>query len=141
MRRNSRELAFKLIYENLFLQNSEIDLSFHEEMFSSFNNEEVEYGIKLFNDYNSNKDEISKKVSDNLKNYDLNRVYKIDLAILYLVLTEIKFENIPKAICVNEGLEIAKIYSTENSAKFINGVLKTIFGENNDWWSNFSYNF
>ena len=52
---------------------------------------------------------------------------KTDLAIARLATCEIKYmEDIPKAVAINEAVELAKAYGTDSSAKFINAVLKNI---------------
>lgn len=56
-----------------------------------------------------------------------SRMPKIDLAILRLAAGEIRFsEDVPHAVVINEAINLAKKYSTEQSAKFIHGVLGTI---------------
>ena len=59
-------------------------------------------------------------------------MYKVDLAILVVAVYEIKNEKeIPVAVSINEALNLAKKYSTEKSAGFINGVLAN-FAKNKD---------
>ena len=54
------------------------------------------------------------------------RMPKVDLAIMRLAIGEMKYsEDVPHAVAINEAINIAKKYSTENSAKFIHGVLGT----------------
>ena len=62
-----------------------------------------------------------------MKGYTINRLFKIDLAIITLAVIELKFikEN-PKEVVINEAIELAKKYSTEKSPRFINGVLADI---------------
>ena len=71
--------------------------------------------------------EINEIISSNLKGYTIERLYKIDLAILVLAVIELKFikEN-PKEVIINEAVELAKKFSTEKSPRFINGVLADI---------------
>ena len=59
-----------------------------------------------------------------LKNWDLERIAKIDLAILRLALYEIKHAaGVSTGTAINEAVELAKIYGTDDSYAFINGVL------------------
>ena len=52
---------------------------------------------------------------------------KVDLAIMRLALGEIKYgEDVPQAVAINEAINLAKKYSTEQSSKFIHGVLGAI---------------
>lgn len=65
-----------------------------------------------------------KKIKGNLKNWKIERLSKVDLSILRLCTYELKFEeDIPNRVSVNEAIELAKKYSGEKSATFINGVL------------------
>mgnify|MGYP002516849677 CR=1 FL=1 len=62
-----------------------------------------------------------------LKNWTIERIFKIDLAILSRAIYEILFiDNIPVKVSANEAVELAKKYSTEKSYSFVNGVLATI---------------
>ncbi len=120
MRRKSRDYAFKLIYQNLF----DIANSFEKD--ESLNDEENEYAQQILNAYQQNKIQISNSIKENLRGYEMERLYKIDLALILLALTENIYFSVPKAVEINEILELAKIYSTEKSPSFINGLLKEI---------------
>ena len=120
MRRKSRDYAFKLIYQNHF----DIDNSFEKD--ESLNDEENEYAQQILNAYQQNKIQISNSIKENLRGYEMERLYKIDLALILLALTENIYFSVPKAVEINEILELAKIYSTEKSPSFINGLLKEI---------------
>jgi N utilization substance protein B len=59
--------------------------------------------------------------------FDLDRIYKVDLSIMLVAVYEILFtDGVPDTVAVNEALELAKTYSTEKSAAFINGVLASV---------------
>ena len=62
-----------------------------------------------------------------LKNWSIERIFKIDLAILRLAVYEINFmEGIPQKVAVNEAVELAKKYGNDTSSNFVNGVLREI---------------
>ncbi len=129
MRTQARELAFQLIFERLFVKNS---YSFDEEFFSSLKKEEDKNFTKeIIVKFEENKEELSKIISSNLIGYEIDRVYKIDLALIYLALTEINFAGTPIQVAINETLTLAKKYSTLKSSKFINGVLSSIIKNKN----------
>lgn len=66
-------------------------------------------------------------LSEYTKNWDITRLTLTDKVILKLCITEmIHFSSIPLKVSMNEYIEIAKIYSTEKSKEFINGILETI---------------
>jgi N utilization substance protein B len=62
--------------------------------------------------------------SDYLKKWRLERLSKVDTQILRLALYELLFaEDVPQAAVMNEAVELAKRFGTEESGKFVNGVL------------------
>lgn len=74
-----------------------------------------------------NLDEIDEKIKNNLTGWDFNRLYCIDKSILRVATNEIIYDdNIPDRVAINEAVEIAKKYSSEDSYRFINGVLGSI---------------
>ena len=79
--------------------------------------------------FEENQQTMQQEIENNLKNYSYSRVFKVDLALIYLALTEIKYCQTSKAVAINEVLEIAKKYSTEKSSKFINGLISAIINE------------
>ena len=69
--------------------------------------------------------EIDKLVSSYAKNWTISRMSAVDRSILRMATYEMVFspENTPLAAIMDEAIELAKKYSTENSSKFINGLL------------------
>lgn len=128
MRREAREIAFKLIFQSEFNNETDVELSFIsilEE--TNLGKDDKEFVNSLWELYFANKLEIENLIAKNLKDYEIHRVYKVDLALLKLAISEIKFyKQTPTPVVVNEILELAKKYSTENSSKFLNGVLGAI---------------
>lgn len=85
---------------------------------------ELHYAKGIIKEFLKDKDMIDDHIKMNLKNWHINRLPKIDLAILRLAVTEFfYFDKIPVEVSVNEAIEMAKEYSDKESAKFINGVL------------------
>lgn len=124
MRSQARELAFKLIFERLFVKEN---YTFDEEFFALLKKEEnKEFSKQLVLKFEENKEKLTNLISSHLIGYEIDRVYKVDLAILYLACTELKYFETPSAIVVNEAVELAKKYSTLKSSKFVNGVLSSI---------------
>lgn len=110
----SRENAFKLIYSKLYVGDAEISPI-----------EEVDdFCVSLVKAFTDNVDQIKQKVEDNLKGTTISRVYKIDLALIYLAIAEMFYvENSEYKVAINEVVDLAKKYSTDKSPKFINGFL------------------
>ena len=75
----------------------------------------------------NNKEAIDKIITENLHNWKLDRVSKVNLSILRLATYELLYdEQVPRAVVINEALEITRRYSDEKSVSFINGVLDNI---------------
>lgn len=63
-------------------------------------------------------------IDDLTKNWDLDRIAKMDIILMKMAITELQeFSNIPKKVTLNEYIEISKFYSTPKSNGFINGIL------------------
>lgn len=60
----------------------------------------------------------------------LQEINKVDLAILRLIVFESKNKNTPKKVLVNEAVELAKAFGSDNSPKFVNGALATLLFAN-----------
>lgn len=114
----ARENAFRTIYSKLF--NQEFD---GVEASDDLKNYDQLFYTDLVSAFQINFDSLQSKVSNNLKGISIDRVYKVDLALLYLCLTEIDYINTPKKVAINEVIELAKKYSTDKSFKFINGFI------------------
>jgi N utilization substance protein B len=72
-------------------------------------------------------DEIDTLIRANAENYELHRISVVDRNILRLVIYEmLRTPEVPAVVSINEGIEIAKKYSTEESGRFVNGVLDRI---------------
>ncbi|AYF54938.1 transcription antitermination factor NusB [Clostridium botulinum C] len=125
-RRKSREIAMKLLFEMSINKEElkEIIHNFKENTDTSLKDVDFEYINKIIQGVQDNIETIDSKIEENLTKWKLNRLSKIDLTILRISTYEIIFvEDIPEKVAVNEGIELAKKYSAENSPAFINGVL------------------
>lgn len=89
-----------------------------------------DFGFMLFIKTLNSWDELTPYIQKNLKNWELERVAEMDIIIMHLALTEmIVFKEIPIPVSMNEYVELAKWYSTQNSGKFVNGVLHKVSEE------------
>ncbi len=124
-----RENAFKLIY-SLEIQKT-VNLEEQIDLFFESNNIEDEQAKKYIKDVifgiNENLEEILKDIEQNLKeDWKLNRISKMDLSILKLAIYEIKYNEIPYKVAINEAVELAKKYGEDKSKNFVNGILASI---------------
>nr|MBP3681283.1 transcription antitermination factor NusB [Clostridia bacterium] len=128
-----REITFKLLYSIEIQKNMEeedLDLFFEDiELDSQKVKEEIKDDV---NKIKSNNDEIIKQISNNLKSdWKLERISKVNLALLKLAIYEMLYKKVPYKVVINEVVELAKKYGEDTSSSFINGVLATIVKENN----------
>jgi len=92
-----------------------------------FNEKEREYVEDVVNGVLNNLDKIDKLIEQRAIGWKLNRIPKVDLALLRLGIYEILFrDDIPYTVTINEAVELAKKYSTEESGAFINGIFSNI---------------
>ena len=122
-RHELREAVFKILFqiENTELDDKELlELEQEEIANSSYvNNTLTEIIDKL--------EEIDNIISNNLKDWKLERLSKMDRQILRISAYEILHSDIPYKVSINEAVELSKKYSEKDeSYKFINGVLKGI---------------
>jgi N utilization substance protein B len=89
--------------------------------------EDREFASRLFRRTIQNEDYYRHLISENTKNWDIERVAFMDVVIMQCALAEIlSFPNIPISVSLNEYVEIAKLYSTSKSGSFVNGTLDGI---------------
>lgn len=123
-RRLSREFCMKLLFE--MDANNEFNLDF---AIRSINNEGVqkrqeEYVNSIINAVIENIKIIDDTIEKYLKGWKLDRIAKVDLAILRIGFGELMYlDTIDFEVSINEAVEMAKKYSESESASFINGVL------------------
>ncbi len=127
-----RELTFKILYSgqiNKEMNQEELNIFLEENNLKDRDKEDIQKDIKLIND---NIKEIMEKISKNLKdNWTIDRISKIDKALLILAIYEIQYKEIPFKVVINEVVELAKKYGEDTSASFINGVLANVVKELN----------
>ena len=72
-------------------------------------------------------EELDNIISKEVKNWDINRIAKVDRSILRLAIYEMFYrEDIPPVVTINEAIDIAKKFSTEKSGSFVNGILDKV---------------
>lgn len=130
-RTESRRMAFELLYsfevQKLAKQEQKEQLNLYIENNEIQDKKVIEYLEDAINGINENEQEIVKNISDNLaKNWQIDRVSKINIAILKLAIFEILYRKLPYKVVINEAVELAKAYGDDNSSAFVNGVLANI---------------
>lgn len=121
-RRDARDIGFKLVFSYSFdkEENNEV----LEEYLASVDADDGAYIKEIYKGVTSHYDELVEDVSKHADKFEIDRIYKVDLAILLLAVYEIKYmEQVPFKVSVDEAVNLAHKYSTEKSGKFINGIL------------------
>ena len=76
------------------------------------------------------KAEIDKIIQAKVANWDFERIAILDRVILRMAICELKyFTEIPPKVSMNEAIELAKLFSTEKSGQFVNGVLDGVYDD------------
>ncbi|PMC52671.1 transcription antitermination factor NusB [Gemella sanguinis] len=122
-RHELRESVFKILFQ---VENT--DLDYRELLeFEVYDVSGSEYVTRTLDDIFAKKEQIDEIISNNLKDWKLERLSKMDRQILRISTYEILFTDIPYKVSINEAVELSKKYSEkDDSYKFINGVLKGI---------------
>ncbi|MEA4816476.1 MAG: transcription antitermination factor NusB [Lachnospiraceae bacterium] len=125
-RRSARKGAFVLLFQMEFADSSEREQI--KSVFFSENPEitedEKSFIIKEVDGANFHIEEIDELIKSRAIGWDISRMSKIDLAILRLAVYEMKFsEDITISVAINEAVELAKKYSSDEAPAFINGIL------------------
>lgn len=126
-RHQSREVAVQFLYqidinqdslvknmENLHQEHPDLDLS------GNFLTDIIEGTYQK-------RDEIDELIDENIVDWKMNRIGKVDKNIIRLAMYEILYQDdIPVAVSINEAIELAKSFSDQKSANFVHGVLARI---------------
>ena len=121
-----REIIMKVMYQVYILENTNADYDIDSlikeqlEVENDFVNSSVNGIIK-------NQKEISKLANDALVDWNIDRLSKVDKAILSLGIYELKYTDTPSIVVINEAVELSKKYSDEKVTKMINAALDKIY--------------
>ncbi|MGL4914263.1 MAG: transcription antitermination factor NusB [Romboutsia sp.] len=153
----SREYLMKLIYQTdvtkeemestldkFLVDNFEYIVNRYEELRLQYSNNpemqlgnleigdvvDKEYMISMCKLLNDNSAQINELINKYANNWTIERMPKVDVAVLKLSICEILFvETIPNKVSINEAVEIAKVYCDDKTPKFINGILGSVVNE------------
>ncbi len=133
----AREDAFKLIFEMRTSNKSPESIIAYlcetaqenNEMWAqeSVSRENMDYIQAVVNGIEDNTTEINEKISSKLRKWTIERLSKVNLALLQLGVYELLYmDDVPDKVAINEAVELAKKYGGEESGAFVNGVLGAI---------------
>jgi N utilization substance protein B len=132
-RRLARETALKVIYQ-WDVGKNDLEIALKDRIAEvDLDPNNINFIETLVQGTLKNIEEIDQVIEQYLMEWSLDRVSSIDRNILRLGVFEILFkEDTPDKVAVNEAIELAKVFSTDQSAKFINGVLDKVLKFKND---------
>ena len=129
-RSNARELLMQLFFQ------MDIQNDFSPEAKNAFlelqmdDDEQIKYINSVYDAFINHKDEIDSLIESNSQGWKIGRLSKVDLAVMRLCLAEFKFmdteDQTPIGAAINEAVRIAKKYDSDDSGKFVNGILGQI---------------
>lgn len=125
-RRELRENVFVMLFRVEFHEEKELNeqIGLFKEEVEGANDADTAYINHKCNDIIAKLAEIDEAINNSTKGWKTSRMGKVDLTIIRLAVYEIKFEeDIPTKVSINEAVELAKKYGTDDSAAFVNGVL------------------
>ena len=131
----AREETFKLIYslevQKEDFSDEQIDLYIESENIED--EKTLQYMKEIVKGIKEKDEDINERISKNLKSgWTIERISKINLALLKIAIYEIIYTETPFKVAINEAIELSKKYGEENSSNFINGILASIVKEIGD---------
>ncbi len=124
-RRQNRCAAFRFIFQ--WEMNKSDNLQFDLDAYFSnigHNADYFPYAVELIGGIIEKFEILDSIIRELVQNWDFARIAKVDLALLRVSIYEIKYRlDVPPIVIINETLEISKDFSSDNSRKFLNGVL------------------
>lgn len=123
-----REIIMKVIYQVNILEEAKLEYNLSDlikeqlEVKNEFVNTSVDGIIE-------HKEEIYKLANKYITNWTIDRLNKVDQAILALGIYELMYTETPSVVAINEAIELSKLYSDESVTKMINGVLDKVYHE------------
>lgn len=130
-RRKGREFAMQALYASEVGGEASRDATeknedalLHDEPVAA---ETREYGLRLSRAARGHAEEIDRLIGECSDRWDLGRLAVVDKVILRMSIAELMTQpDVPSKVCINEAVEIARKFSTENSSRFVNGVLDAV---------------
>ena len=125
-RRELRENIFKMLFRVEFHEEDEMNdqLTLFEEQLEGLKETDLSQIKEKTKEIIGHLKEIDAEINEKSTGWKTSRMGKVDLSIIRLAVYEIRFdEEVPEKVAINEAVELAKKFGTDESPAFINGVL------------------
>ncbi len=123
-----RDIAVKVLYETYILDNAKIKYDINNLIKEELEIEN-DFVNEMINGILSKQEEINKIANTYLIDWDIDRLSKVDKAILSVGIYELMYTDTPHIVSINEAVELSKSYSDEKVTKMINACLDKIYHE------------
>lgn len=126
-----RDIIVKILYQYYIYSDSNINVNIKDIIKENINYDDdfVYSSVKFIV---NNKKDIEEIANKYLKNWTIDRLSKVDKAIISLAIYEMKYTDTPNIVCINEAVELAKTYSDEKVVKMINASLDSFYRDLED---------
>lgn len=128
MRRKAREIAVQSLFQSEFAPQLSLKEMISATELSDYDSESIKFAEDLLLGIKDKRPQIDSRIQAASQHWKLERMASVDRNILRLAVYELEFatDKIQPAIIINEAIEIAKVFGTQDSASFINGILDQI---------------
>lgn len=121
-----REIAIKILYETYIFEKAKIDYNINLLLKDEMDNPD-DFVLELIQGVKDNQKEITALANKYLLNWEIDRLSKVDKAIISIAIYELKYTDTPYKIVIDEALNLSHKYSDENVTKMINAMLDGIY--------------
>ena len=125
-RRALREQVFLMLFRVEFHSAEELEeqIALYKEQLEECSEKDIEYIVNKFKNIVEKLEELDVTIGEVSKGWKVSRMSKVDLTLIRLAVYEMKHEeDVPVKVAINEAVELAKQYGTDDSPAFVNGVL------------------
>ena len=129
-----REIIITILYQSYIYYNKSIEYSIEDLIKENIDiqNDFVTSAVLYIKDHQNDIDKLANKY---MKDWTIDRLSKVDKAIISLAIYELLYSDTPDVVAINEAIELSKKYSDEKVTKLINGILDKVLHEevSNEW--------
>ena len=132
-RRDGRRLVIQFLYQNDLVATDNLDQTLSEFVELTEPAKKLwEFSEPLIRGVLEKREELDKRIQKYSANWDFERIASVDKNVLRLALYEMHYqEEVPPIVAINEAIELAKSLSTDESGRFVNGILDRAKGDLN----------
>ncbi len=120
-----REIIIKILYETYIYETKDLNYNL-DDLIKEQLETQNEFVTKTIFDIKNQQEKLNNIANKYMKNWNIERLSKVDKAIISLGIYELLFTDTPNIVAINEAVELAKIYSDDKVVKMINGILDNV---------------